>query len=86
MKKVMEAMFSGYLSDQFEVVIPKYKITPTEKEFDNLWNSINDKLPKEERSKNSELKTNSEYEVIKREFTNAFRLGFILCAEVFLGE
>ena len=86
MKKVIDAMFSGYLNDQFEELIPKYAITSAEKEFDALWNSFNDKLPKEERVKNSELKTDSEYEIVKREFQSAFRLGFILCAEVFLGE
>lgn len=86
MKKIMEAMFSSYLNEQFTEIMPKFKETEAEKEFDSLWNIINSKLSHEERCKNDQLKIDSDYEVGKREFLNAFRLGFILCAEVFLSE
>ncbi|MGN1480732.1 hypothetical protein [Porcipelethomonas sp.] len=86
MKKVMDAMLSGYLNDQFEEIMPKYSITKTENEFNELWESMIKDLPDEVSKKYSDLRVDSDYENVKREFTNAFRLGFILCAEVFLGE
>ncbi len=86
MKKVIETMFSGYLNDQFAELMPKYIMSSREQEFDKLWDALNKDLPEVNRINNSELKMDLEYEIGKREFHNAFRLGFILCAEVFLGE
>ncbi len=86
MKKVIDAMFSGYLNDQFEEFMPKYSITSTEEEYDKFLKDMTQSMSNEKKRQFYNLKNDSEYEIIKREFTNAFRLSFILCAEVFLGE
>lgn len=86
MKKVIEAMFAGYLNDLFEEIMPKYSATSTEEEYEEVWNSLSTNLPEEKRVEYSDLKNDSKYEIVKREFNNAFRLGFMLCAEAFFGE
>lgn len=86
MKKVIEAVFSGYLNNLFEGIMPKYSAASTEEEYEEVWESFSKDLPEEKRIEYSNLKIDSEYEIVKREFNNAFRLGFMLCAEAFLGE
>ncbi|MBE6845056.1 MAG: hypothetical protein E7508_04985 [Ruminococcus sp.] len=86
MKKVIETVFSGYLNDQFQEFMPPYGTSKSEDDFHKLWNNMTKNLPAEESKKYSDLRNDCEYEITRREFINAFRLGFMLGAEVFSNE
>lgn len=86
MKKVIENLFGAYLNNVFNDVVPEYSAGEKRKEFDKLWKKLNANFTVDEQNSNHMIMCDADYESGLSEFYNAFRLGFILCAEVFLSE
>lgn len=86
MDGMIETMYSNYLSGEFKKIVPEYKSGEAENKFDELWENLNNGLPNDECVRNCEIMCDAVYESDKRTFRDAFRLGFLLCAEVFLRE
>lgn len=86
MESMIELLFSAYLSNGFDKVVPKYQYGEAEKKFDTLWDKLNSELTNDEKRENGEVLCDATYENDKRTFRDAFRLGFLLCAEVFMHE
>ena len=87
MKKVLETIFLNYLNDGFEAVTPpKREMSRNAQKFYKLWDKLNADLSTDEQNENYSLMGDADYDSELVVFSNAFRLGFMLCAEVLMNE
>lgn len=86
MKKVIEEMYSNYLNDSYNDIIPSFKFGSKRKEFEKLWDKLNKNFTAEEQNQNYTVLRDADYETGLFDFTNAFRLGFLFCTEIYLSN
>lgn len=82
----MEAMYSNYLNDSYSDIISPFKLGDKRKEFNKLWGRLNKNLTTEEQNRNYTVLNDANYETGLFDFTNAFRLGFMFCTEIYLSK
>lgn len=86
MKKMMEAVYANYLNGSYDGIISSFKPGEKKKEFDKLWDDLNKNLTDEEKNRNYTILQDANYETGLFDFTNAFRLGFLFCTEIYLSK
>lgn len=86
MKKIIEEMYSNYLNDSYKDIIPSFRLGSKRKEFEKLWDKLNKNLTAEEQNQNYTVLRDANYETGLFDFTNAFRLGFLFCTEIYLSK
>lgn len=86
MEKVIETMYSNYLNGNYNALIPSFNPGNKRKEFDKLWDKLNKNLTTEEQNQNYTVLRDANYETGLFDFTNAFRLGFMFCTEIYLSK
>ena len=86
MKKVIETMYLNYLNGSYNNIIPSFTLGDKRKEFDKLWDKLNKNLTSDEQNQNYTVLRDANYETGLFDFTNAFRLGFLFCTEIYLSK
>ena len=86
MAKVIETMYANYLNGSYNDIIPSFKSGSKRKEFDKLWDKLNKNFTTEEQNQNCTILRDANYETGLFDFTNAFRLGFLFCTEIYLSK
>lgn len=86
MKKITEAMYANYLNGIYDDIVQPFKPGEKRKEFDKLWDNLNQNLTDEEKNRNYTMLQDACRETGLFDFTNAFRLGFLFCTEIYLSK
>lgn len=83
MSKIIDAVYMAYIQNEVEGISPAHPMSKDEEKLDKFLNSV---IPKDRQLEHDLLRIDVNCEHDAREFKNAFRIGFMLCAEVFLNE
>lgn len=84
--KVIEEMYSNYLNGGYSDIVTPFQLGEKRKEFAKLWDKLNKSLTPEEQNQNCIVLRDANYETGLFDFTNAFRLGFMFCTEIYLSK